>query len=158
MDLNIRQANTGDARVVCQLLGEGAELHAQHLPMHLSRLEPSAAEEFVRHILQAENARVLLAELDGRPVGLVHFNLVKDRGNPAQLGRSFVSVSTLIVQAAFRRRGIGQALMQRVHQWAEKQQVKDVELNVYEFNAEARSFYEQLGYETISRRMRRGPR
>ena len=126
--------------------------------MHLSRLEPSAAEEFVRNILQAENARVLLAELDGRTVGLVHFNLVKDRGNPAKVGRSFVSVSTLIVQAALRRRGIGKALMQRVHQWAEEQQVKDVELNVYEFNAEARSFYEKLGYETISRRMRRGPR
>ena len=126
--------------------------------MHLSRLEPSAAEEFVRNILQAENARVLLAELNGRSVGLVHFNLVKDKGNPAKVGRSFVSVSTLIVQAALRRRGIGKALMQRVHQWAEEQQVKDVELNVYEFNSEARSFYEKLGYETISRRMRRGPR
>ncbi len=158
MELNVRQAKISDTKTVCRLFAEGAELHAQHLPMLLSRLEPSAAEEFVRNILQAGNTRVLLAELNEQAVGLVHFNLVNDRGNPAKMARSFVSVSTLIVQVTLRRRGIGTTLMQRVHQWADEQQIKDVELNVNESNAQARSFYEQLGYETISRRMKKGTR
>jgi ribosomal protein S18 acetylase RimI-like enzyme len=64
-----------------------------------------------------------------------------------------VVVDTLVVKEGFRQQGIGQKLMDKVHQWAISRGANEVELNVYEFNQEAMAFYRQLGYETISQKM-----
>jgi GNAT superfamily N-acetyltransferase len=64
-------------------------------------------------------------------------------------------VSTLIVEEQYRQQGLGTAFMQWVHDWAKEHNINDIELQVYEFNAPAKGFYEKLGYQTISRRMRR---
>jgi GNAT superfamily N-acetyltransferase len=49
--------------------------------------------------------------------------------------------------------GIGRALMHRVERWAEEKGATEIELNVYEFNQSAFSFYLSLGYVTTSRKM-----
>jgi ribosomal protein S18 acetylase RimI-like enzyme len=59
------------------------------------------------------------------------------------------------VREAFRRRGIGEALMEHAHAWAVDQGIHEVELGVAEFNAAAIALYEKLGYTTVSRRMAR---
>jgi GNAT superfamily N-acetyltransferase len=61
----------------------------------------------------------------------------------------------LAVDAAWRRRGIGRLLVRAVESWAVRLGAPWVELNVYEFNAEARQFYEALGYLPLSTKLRR---
>jgi hypothetical protein len=39
--------------------------------------------------------------------------------------------------------------------WAAKKGLHEVEVNVFDFNKGANAFYEGLGYETTSRRMRK---
>jgi diamine N-acetyltransferase len=39
--------------------------------------------------------------------------------------------------------------------WARARDVQELDLNVYEFNHSAISFYEALGFQTVSRRMKR---
>lgn len=68
-----------------------------------------------------------------------------------------VTIQAISVRQDFRRRGIGTSLVRDVEAWAVDKQVRYVELGVYEFNPEARAFYEQLGYLTVSRVMRRTP-
>lgn len=46
--------------------------------------------------------------------------------------------------------------MDEVQVWAVAKGAASVELNVYEFNKNARFFYERLGYRTISRKMSKG--
>jgi ribosomal protein S18 acetylase RimI-like enzyme len=43
--------------------------------------------------------------------------------------------------------------MDKVQEWALAKGATSIELNVYEFNETAISFYESLGYQTFSRRM-----
>jgi diamine N-acetyltransferase len=43
--------------------------------------------------------------------------------------------------------------MDKVHEWAIAKGATAIELNVYEFNKTAISFYQRLGYETLSRKM-----
>ena len=69
--------------------------------------------------------------------------------------RRFVYLEDLVVSAAFQRQGIGHRLMERVHRWAREQGVTEVELDVWEFNASARVFYEKQGYQTTTRGMRK---
>ena len=39
--------------------------------------------------------------------------------------------------------------------WAQARDMKELDLNVYEFNHTAIHFYEALGFRTVSRRMKR---
>jgi ribosomal protein S18 acetylase RimI-like enzyme len=77
--------------------------------------------------------------------------------DPLLAPRRFAMVDMLAVRGDRRRRGIGRALMEATHRWAEGCGLEEVALNVWEFNQRAIAFYEHLGYETLSRQMvRRG--
>ena len=149
----IREAQASDIKAISHLLTAGAELHHQALPLLHSPPDLAATEQFITHIVQDEQTHVLVGELDGHVAGFVQFRVMTS--GPPMVIRSYVSVSSLVVQEAYRRQGLGQALMQHVHQWAEKHGLAEVDLNVYEFNTQAIEFYEKLGYQTISRRMKR---
>ena len=43
--------------------------------------------------------------------------------------------------------------MDKMQEWATTKGATSIELNVYEFNKTAISFYERLGYQTLSRKM-----
>lgn len=158
MRFDIRQASINDANAICQLLAEGGELHAHALPTLLKPPESSTTQEFVNSVLRDEKAHILIAEVDEQIVGYVHFNCIEEKEHPVTVPRSYVLVSSLIVTEEHRRQGIGKAFMHKVHEWAEEHQIDDVELQVYEFNSPAKGFYENLGYQTISRRMKRSKR
>lgn len=68
-----------------------------------------------------------------------------------------VTIQAISVRQDFRRRCVGTSLMRDVEAWAQDKKARFVELGVYEFNPEARAFYEKLGYLTVSRVMRRDP-
>jgi ribosomal protein S18 acetylase RimI-like enzyme len=59
----------------------------------------------------------------------------------------------VVVRSAFRTCGIGKMLVEKTEAWAAAEGAASIELNVYEFNEGAISFYERLGYQAISRRM-----
>src|SRR5580658_5951546 len=67
--------------------------------------------------------------------------------------RVFAYIEEVVVSSHHRRLGVGKALMQRVEGWARDRKVDQIELIVWEFNDEARKFYESLGYTTSYRRM-----
>ena len=68
---------------------------------------------------------------------------------PVRDERRLVEIDEIVVRPDRRRRGVATA-------WAREQPgVVSVELNVWEFNDEARAFYEARGFETLVRRMGR---
>jgi ribosomal protein S18 acetylase RimI-like enzyme len=155
MKFNIRRAIINDAQAISQLLAEGGKLHSRALPTLLKPPETSTTDKFVDGILRDEKCHILVAEVNHRVVGYLHFNHREEKEHPVLVPRSYISVSSLIVEEQYRQQGIGKAFMQRVHGWAEEHNIDDIELQVYEFNTSAKGFYEKLGYQTITRRMRR---
>ena len=67
--------------------------------------------------------------------------------------RYYASIDDLVVRESWRQRGVGRALMARAEQWARERGLETIEFGVWEFNAGAIRFYEQLGYTTLSRTM-----
>ena len=51
--------------------------------------------------------------------------------------------------------GIGKALMEHIHLWAEERGLKQIQLTVWDFNKGAQEFYKNLGYEMLHHRMRK---
>jgi ribosomal-protein-alanine N-acetyltransferase len=88
--------------------------------------------------LQVQCARSIVAEVDRKVVGYILFWLLPDA----------VDIHNLAVDSAFRRCGIGRALLQRVVRQAKDRGLIRVTLEVRRSNAGAQRLYESVGFLT----------
>jgi ribosomal protein S18 acetylase RimI-like enzyme len=146
----IRLATPEDYGELCRVLEEVDAHHRRALPDVYRRPDgPARSREYILGILHSEEAALFVAEAggQGRPViGVVHIAIRETPDIPLLVPRRYAVVENLIVSRTHRRSGIGRALMTRAHQWALTRGVTEVELTVWEFNAEAIAFYGELGY------------
>jgi ribosomal protein S18 acetylase RimI-like enzyme len=150
----IRQATVMDYAGICAVLSEVDALHREALPQVFR--DPGTvvrSRAYIASIVEDENAGLWVAEDEGQIVGLLNVSARETRDLPILVPRRYAVIENLAVAAAYRRRGIGRALMQVADDWALAKGIEQVELHVYEFNEGARAFYEALGYQTASRNM-----
>ena len=154
MNASIRKATMADYDALCSVLDEGDAHHRQALP-HIFRAPdgPARSREYLASIIDNPYACIFVAEQGQQIIGAVHVLLRETRDIPILIPRRFAVIENLIVCAKHRRTGVGNALMERAHQWTLEQGVTEIELNVWEFNTGARAFYTRLGYQTIRRWM-----
>lgn len=149
----IRDAVIEDFPAIDRLMGP---LHDAHVAKHPEQFRPvGSAFPFERfsELLESDASRVLVAERDGVIVGFVEVTMREAPQIPAYVSRRIASVEIIAVDEAERGRGIGRSLMTSAAAWAREKGIGELELSVYEFNADAIAFYEALGLRTKSRRM-----
>jgi RimJ/RimL family protein N-acetyltransferase len=103
----------------------------------------SATDErrYLRAVRRYPHAAVLVAETDdGRVVG--RLSIARDQ-HPAS---SHVADVGLMVDAAYRRRGIGRALLEGGVEWARGAGIRKLELHVFPWNDAAIALYERFGF------------
>ena len=156
MEITIRRATAGDYLGVCELLDEVDALHRDRNPRIFGKpASPARTMDFYLSLLADEKVGLFLAETAGRPVGLVHV-LVRDMPDfPIFVPRRYAIIDTIVVRSGYRNGGIGGKLMQVSEAWAIASGASSIELGVYEFNETAISFYESLGFHTLSRKMKK---
>jgi SAM-dependent methyltransferase len=94
--------------------------------------------------------RVLVAELEGEPVGYVTCHLDEDAGGPGRppAGR----IGLVGVAEARRGTGVGSAVLAAALEWFDEQGANVVTVTTQGRNAAARALYEAAGFETESAR------
>ena len=103
----------------------------------------SAADErrYLRAVRRYPHAAVLVAEAeDGRVVG--RLSISRDQ-HPAS---RHVADLGLMVDARYRRQGIGRALLKASVEWACAAGIRKLELHVFPWNAGAIALYEDFGF------------
>lgn len=153
MTVTIREANGNDFEGVGAIFFEELQFHADLLPVRFQVAEPLMTQAWYEEILQNPEKLLLVAEENGRILGQVLLNISKTPDDPIIKPRKFVYVDEIGVAASHRGQGIGKMLMAAAKAWAQKQGIKEIELNVWEENGRAIGFYEKLGYQTVRRRM-----
>jgi ribosomal protein S18 acetylase RimI-like enzyme len=106
------------------------------------------ADEAARRTLRVRAAKdhhALVAEIDGRVVGLLH---VYER--PALEKPSEAVVQTLVVDEARRQEGVGKALMREAEAWARARALTSITLHTRIDREGAQTFYAKLGYTTTA--------
>jgi ribosomal protein S18 acetylase RimI-like enzyme len=135
--LKIRDARPEDAEALARLLGQlGYPTSPEALGRRLQRLRASAAD------------RLVVAELDGHVVGLasVNVSLALEYDDPA------AKLSAIAVDEGYRRRGIGQALVDAIEEEASRRGCRLIFLTSAERREDAHAFYRRLGFEETGRR------
>lgn len=139
MDPTIRDAGPADAEAVAALLTQLG------YPSGVSDVE----ERLDR--LRIVGDRVVVAEADGKVAGLAHLQVTPalERERPA------ARIGALVVDEAFRGRGIGRALLDVLEGEARLRGCELIYLTTSEGRDDAHAFYERVGLKRDGRRYAR---
>jgi ribosomal protein S18 acetylase RimI-like enzyme len=154
-DTTIRKAIPQDYIPLLELFEAVDTLHRDNLP-HIFQKPPGPARDknYFLSLLSDEEAALFIAEKEDEIAGFILAIAQDTPPIPVFIPTRFVMVTDIVVKEEFRRKGIGRLLINETHKWAENKGAASVELNVFAFNQEAIDFYEDIGYETISLRMK----
>lgn len=138
MAFTIRAATVEDVPALLSLVRELAEFE------HLAH-EVVGDAESMRHALASGHCEALLAESGDESVGLaLYFHNFS-----TFLARRGLYLEDLYVKPAFRKQGLGRALLQRLAQIAIERGCGRFEWSVLDWNVDAMRFYESLGAKPI---------
>ena len=154
MQIAIRPATAHDLEELDEVIEEVDALHREQLPHILQKPHgPPRDRDYMLELLADESYGVFVADVEGEILGFVQVAIRDTPPIPILVPRRIAAVENLAVRSASRRMGIGRVLMHQVERWAEELGATEIELNVYEFNQSAFSFYRSLGYVATSRKM-----
>ncbi len=141
----LREAAPTDAETIAALVHHAFAEYRNVLDPPPGGLNETA--ESVRAQM-AQGTRVLLAEQDGEPAGCVFCTPHGDEG--------FVYLGRLSVSPAFRRRGIGNALLAAVEEQARALGYVRTRLGTRVVLTQKQAWYERLGYRVIAEKAHPG--
>jgi Acetyltransferases len=153
----LRNAEPQDYDSLCHLFDEVDRLHREQLSWLFKAPEGSIRDsEYLFGLMQDPSVLLAVAVAGKELVGLVHAFVRDNPPLPVFVPRRYVVIDSIVVSEAWKHHGIGRMLAEKVEIWAKEQGANSIELNVFEFNQDARLFYETLGYQTLSRKMSKG--
>jgi GNAT superfamily N-acetyltransferase len=128
--------------------GDGAALHAMTLALATSHGHEgdvtAVPDDFERALFgSAKISGALIAEIDGKPAGSALWH----RSFSSFRGREVMFLEDLSVLPAFRRKGVGQALLKNLARLAVELDYPAIFWNMMSWNDGARALYEAAGAE-----------
>ena len=151
--MTVRFAEERDLPAVNRLRRQVNDLHVSGRP---ETFKPGFTPELENHIFtifQDPDQDILLAETEGVVCGFAVLHEICRPETPFMFQRHYLDVDEFCVDEAFRRGGVGRALIDRAKTIAKERGFDRLELNMWEFNKGALAFYEAAGFETYRRYM-----
>jgi len=152
MTVVVRRATRDDAAAVADYSMKLVEQHQVYDPLRFARIaDLDGMKWFYGGQTKAENAVVLVAELDGRVVGFAY--VTYEEKNYADLAVSAAHLHDIYVDGDVRRSGAGQKLIEAAVGAAKEFGASKLMLSVAARNPAAQGFFEQAGFETTMHEM-----
>ena len=138
----IHEAGLDEFARIAELKRQIHEVHVKGRPDLFAPYKDLAP--FAEHSA-AKNCSLLLAEIEGEPVGFALVQYIDRPASPYMNERRFLHVEEFCVDENHQRMGIGTKLMERLKQLAREKGYPRIELDVWGFNEGAKRFYETAG-------------
>ena len=145
--MTVRPAGVGDDHALATLHPFVHEMHLARRPDYFKATRADEAAAWFRDQLGKPTTAAWIAEDGGTPIGYVLTFFHERAGNPFRRARRWCEIDQIAVDPAWRRRGIGRALIGAALEAARARGVGDVELFSWAFNVEAQALFRRFGFE-----------
>lgn len=153
MKLWFRFADINDIERVNELRKQVNDLHAKGLPGLFKPGFPDELRDHIYTIFNDPEQKIAVCEADGVIAAMAVLHHIIRPETPFMFTRDHLDIDEFCVDEAYRRRGIATAFIEFISDYAKNEGFDKVELNMWEFNSEALSFYESVGFSTYRRYM-----
>lgn len=154
MSVVVRKATMEDYMGLRSIYSELDEFHREsHPELFVQPPIAGRTQEYIAGLINHGDTLLLVAEKDHEIVGLLESCITEPSDFPANKRRRWVQIDSLAVKSGVQNCNIGSLLLERVKEWAKKNNVDRIELKVYSFNTNAIRFYEGKGFSELSKTM-----
>ncbi len=133
-EIVIRPATLGDAAAMARLAGQ----------LGYTVTERDVGRRFAELVRQAGHAVYVAAAPEAEAVGWIHLYI-----DYSLMHSPVVALGGLVVDEAYRGRGIGRRLMEQAEAWGRAHGCAAVYLKTNVIRREAHAFYESIGYHNV---------
>ena len=151
--MTVRFANEKDLPAVNRLRREVNDLHVAGRPETFKPGFCPELENYIHTIMADPALDLVVAEESGEICGFAVLHEFRKPENPYKLADEYLDIDEFGVAEAWRRRGVGMALIDFCRAVARERGFPRLELNMWEFNRGALAFYEAAGFTTYRRFM-----
>ena len=151
--MSVRFAKENELERVNELRRQVNDLHVKGRPDIFKPGFPKELSDHVYSIRSDPKQRIVVCERDGILRGFAVLNHITRPETPFMKERDYLDIDEFCVDEAYRRTGVGTELMHFIRSYAEELGFSRIELNMWEFNADALAFYEEIGFTTYRRYM-----
>ena len=131
------------------------DLHAEGKPEVFKPGFSEALRNYLYTIWNDPEQEIVVDERDGKVCGFAILHHIVKPENPFMWTRDYLDIDEFCVDAACRRQGIATEMIDFIRAYAKEKGYSRIELNMWEFNRDALSFYEAAGFSTYRRYMER---
>ena len=153
--IEVRTATRDDVEALAAIWPAVHDKHVRANSWYHKPLAPGGARRLAEGLFEREGMHVFLATLDGAPVGFVAAILGERPERDATYARRVVFVDTIAVKESAQGHGCGKALIDAAVALARQNAATSVELEVWDFNDQARGFFAAQGFGPMYARLRR---
>lgn len=152
MAVVVRKATRDDAPIIAEFAMTLVEQHRGYDPVRFARLgDLEGMAWFYGGQTEADNAAVLVAEIDNRVVGFVYIGY--EPRNYAELSESSARLHDIYVDESVRGRGVGKSLIKASVDAAKNFGAAKLMLSVAARNVAGQRFFESSGFRTTMHEM-----
>lgn len=149
----VRFAEEKDLARVNELRRQVNEVHVKGKPDVFKPGFGPQLRDYINVIFSDESQKIVVAERDGVIRGFAVLHHINKPENLFMYERDFLDIDEFGVDENARRQGVAMEMIAFIRDYAKAQGFKRLELNMWEFNRGALTFYEAAGFSTYRRYM-----
>ena len=129
------------------------QLHAEHHPRTFKTPQSADfAAAFFDEMLADSATTIYIAQEDAKALGYIFCKMVERPETPFRYLNRFLHIDQISVLPNAQRHGAGTALMDQVEKLARELGLSKIQLDSWDFNTKAHTFFDGLGFEKFNYR------
>ncbi|WP_129709285.1 GNAT family N-acetyltransferase [Priestia megaterium] len=141
-------SRTFDAGKIAKLNQSVHQLHVELYPQHFQTYDFHQIHEFFKKVIENDRFIFLLAEGEGQHVGFAWLEIKQYSETVFKKTYKSIYVHQINIAELHKNKGFGSSLMKEIYSIARTNDINTIELDYWNDNTIAESFYEKEGFVT----------
>ena len=149
MNVLLRKAKSSDIGIIQEFGSKLLNYERDNYDTSLDSNWAFSDEARQKYLDAIQNKYVIIAEMDGRPIGFLIASIIEPKtGDARQIKQAYLQ--NIYVEENYREAGVGKELVDSFKDYCRKEGVKRLNVSVLAANKNAAKFYDGIGFKPRS--------